>query len=109
MSKVRRDFFAKKRGQRVTQLMARDGTNCTICGEALDRKIQDPESPRFITFDHKVPISHGGTSMTGNLRLAHRECNMRRGNQPLTEEKVFRSAPMVVRRSTNGEELWIEE
>ena len=32
------------------------------------------------TFDHVQPVSHGGTWDEENLRLAHRDCNERRGN-----------------------------
>lgn len=60
--------------------------NCTICLTLLNRKIKSPHHQEFITFDHIVPRSLGGTNQLHNLRLAHRYCNMKRGNDPLLNE-----------------------
>lgn len=78
--------YRKKRWQRVTRLMARDGEDCTICEEGLDRALRDFDDPRYITFDHIVPRSRGGLDVERNLRLAHKLCNELRGNDPLMEE-----------------------
>jgi 5-methylcytosine-specific restriction endonuclease McrA len=86
VSKYRFPNHHKWRGQKVTSLLARDGFNCTICGEALDRKIVDPANPEYITFDHIQPRSLGGLTDLRNLRLAHRVCNERRGNDPIMPE-----------------------
>jgi 5-methylcytosine-specific restriction endonuclease McrA len=86
VSKAVRHWHRKWRWQRVTQLMARDGLNCTICGEALDRHLRDERHPRYITFDHKVPRAHGGNDSLANLRLAHRHCNGQRGTDPIMPE-----------------------
>lgn len=72
------------RWQRVTKLMARDGLDCTICGEPLDRRLRDETHPRYITFDHIIPRSHGGLDKLPNLRLAHQACNRARGVDPIT-------------------------
>ena len=85
MSKYRRPSNHKERWLNVTRLMARDGTSCAICGEPLDRGLKDCTHPRYITFDHVVPRSHGGLTRLDNLRLAHQLCNNRRGNDPLDE------------------------
>jgi 5-methylcytosine-specific restriction endonuclease McrA len=77
-------WHTKRRGQRITALMARDGLNCAICGEALDRHIKDVNHARYITLDHILPRSHGGLDDLSNLRLAHQECNSLRGNDPIT-------------------------
>lgn len=83
----RRKFWHHKfRGVRVTQLMARDGSDCQICREPLDRHLQDPTDPRFVTFDHVVPRSAGGLDVLSNLRLAHRSCNAQRGTDPVMPE-----------------------
>lgn len=77
----------KRRGLAITRLMARDGKDCTICGDELDRREPEPwRNPRAISFDHIVPRSAGGHSDLSNLRLAHRSCNMERGNDPLVED-----------------------
>lgn len=83
MGKVKNMFNQKWRGIRITKLMARDGCNCKLCGEPLDRKIRDDKSPRYITFDHKLPRSKGGDDKIKNLQLAHQECNNARGNDPI--------------------------
>jgi hypothetical protein len=88
VSKAVRYWHRKQRGLDITRLMARNGSNCTICGEALDRRIREPRDPRAISFDHIVPRSAGGDSKLANLRLAHRECNERRGNDPLDVETI---------------------
>ena len=77
----------KRRGLQITRLLSRDGTNCAICGAELDRKEPEPwRNPRALSFDHIVPRSNGGLSNLANLRLAHRRCNMQRGNDPLVED-----------------------
>lgn len=80
-------WYRRERWRLVTQLMARDGVNCQICGEPLDRKIQDHAHPRYITFDHIVPRSHGGNDTPTNKRLAHRRCNEQRGNDPIAHDE----------------------
>ncbi len=81
--KYRFAFHAKQRGLNVTRLLARDGDKCSICGEEMSRKIRDPEDDRYITFDHVLPVSAGGRDELSNLRLAHRRCNLLRGNAPV--------------------------
>ena len=79
-------FHRKARGLAITRLMARDGNACGICSRELDRRLRDPDHDLFITFDHIVPRSAGGFDDLPNLRLAHRRCNLLRGNDPLEEE-----------------------
>lgn len=71
--------FAKQRGLNITRLMARDGTDCTICDRPLNRKIKGTD-PEAVSFDHIETQSAGGLSALSNLRLAHVACNQRRGN-----------------------------
>ncbi len=79
-------WHRRHRWQLVTQLMARDGMNCTICDLPLNRKIRDPRDPMYITFDHIIPRSKGGRDETSNKRLAHHCCNSERGNDPIPVE-----------------------
>lgn len=79
MAKFKRPHKRKERGLGITRLMARDGQTCGICGKPLNRKLADFESPEYVTFDHIVPVSSGGTDELNNLRLAHLSCNKRRG------------------------------
>jgi 5-methylcytosine-specific restriction endonuclease McrA len=83
LAKVNRMFNRKRRGHRITFLMSRDGANCSICHDLLDRHIHDYHDPRYITFDHVVPRSDGGLDHLTNLRLAHQQCNNERGNDPI--------------------------
>ncbi len=59
------------KGKRVS-VIARDGENCWLCGRFV--------APRKRSLDHVIPKSKGGTNDIGNLRLAHKSCNGRRGN-----------------------------
>lgn len=87
MSKARKHWHRKWRWQRVTKLMARDGTNCALCEELLDRRVRDPRATNYITFDHITPRAMGGTDRLDNLRLAHRRCNELRGCDPILPEQ----------------------
>lgn len=69
----------------------------------------DPKSPRFCaTFDHIIPVVHGGTWDPENLLLAHQDCNNRRGNQqhviclppPKPQERFTFKKPNKRRRFT---------
>lgn len=87
MTKWRRGSYPKERRLAITRLMARDGTNCTICDLPLDRSVRHYNDPAYITFDHVVPRSLGGLDTWTNRRLAHQCCNNERGNDPLVEER----------------------
>lgn len=62
------------------KLAARDGATCWLCGNDVD-----PGAPKGSPFagsvDHVVPRARGGGNEDGNLRLAHRQCNSRRGSR----------------------------
>lgn len=63
----------------VRRIAERDGWWCWLCGGEID-PAAPATSPLRATVDHLVPRSRGGSSETRNLRLAHRRCNVRRGN-----------------------------
>lgn len=71
-------------------LVARDGSVCWICGFKVEKVVTAPEdllnNSLAASLDHVVPKSAGGTRRMENLWLAHRCCNMRRGNREVTEE-----------------------
>jgi 5-methylcytosine-specific restriction endonuclease McrA len=87
MGKWNKFSWRRHRRRLLTKLMCRDGTDCTICKEPLDRRLHDVDDPMYITLDHIVPRSHGGGDDYSNLRLAHKTCNEQRGNDPLEEEE----------------------
>lgn len=74
-------------------LADRDGPRCWLCGNDVD-----PGAPRGSgwagSVDHVVPRACGGGSEPGNLRLAHRSCNSRRGSR-LPELDWPRQVPVV--------------
>lgn len=84
--KCRNAFRRKRRGMLITQLLARDGDACAICGRPIDRKRQQPddrEDPDAVTIDHVIPVSRGGLTVISNLRLAHFRCNQDRDVAPV--------------------------
>jgi hypothetical protein len=64
----------------ASRLAERDGWWCWLCGGAIDPSA-GRDSAMCATVDHLVPRSRGGSNEPDNLRLAHKRCNVRRGNQ----------------------------
>lgn len=61
----------------IQELYKRDNGICGICkNKVTQRQLKMGKANR----DHIVPVSDGGTNHSSNLRLAHYECNIRRGN-----------------------------
>lgn len=63
----------------AARLAERDGWWCWLCGGAIDPNARRDSSASG-TVDHLVPRSRGGSNEPDNLRLAHKRCNVRRGN-----------------------------
>ena len=74
--------------RRCALLVERDGSDCHLCGEPVDPDADGDFEP---SVDHLKPLSHGGTNKLSNLKLAHRGCNLRRGNALLPEPDRSRS------------------
>lgn len=55
------------------QLINKNGAICSLCGKLI-------ETMKDCTIDHIVPISKGGLTTIENCQLAHRDCNLNRGN-----------------------------
>ena len=66
----------RRKAQRVT----RNGSVCWLCGEAIDPNLHYL-NPLAGVADHVDPIAHGG-DILGELRAAHRQCNLERGTKP---------------------------
>jgi 5-methylcytosine-specific restriction endonuclease McrA len=64
----------------LAEIAGRDGHRCGLCGGQVDMTIKNPD-PWAPTIDHIVPISLGGDDTRGNVWLAHRLCNLRKGNR----------------------------
>jgi 5-methylcytosine-specific restriction endonuclease McrA len=61
-----------------SDIIARHGTKCWICGKPIDMKGK-ANTPLSFTVDHVVPLSLGGWHDLPNLRPAHHSCNSDRG------------------------------
>lgn len=76
----RRKSTAKVRNQ-VSALRKRDGDDCWLCLLPIDFAIADINDPMHGSRDHVLPRALGGDGTVANLRLAHRHCNTRRGQE----------------------------
>lgn len=63
-----------KHNMTVEMLAERDGSDCNICGEAVDLSAVHPD-PFRPSIDHYIPRSNGGTNDPENLKLTHLWCN----------------------------------
>jgi 5-methylcytosine-specific restriction enzyme A len=70
-------------GKAKLRLWERDGGVCHICREPVN-------ALSLATRDHIVPLSAGGCTCSGNIALAHRGCNTRRGSVSIGEALVGR-------------------
>jgi hypothetical protein len=61
----------------------RDGDNCHLCGLLVPPTARKPH-PLSAEVDHILPIARGGTHDPENLALAHRNCNIVKGDGPAT-------------------------
>lgn len=64
----------------VHQIAKRDGTKCHICRRKVDMRLSG-NAKWGPTIEHVLPVSKGGTNEAHNLVLAHRVCNVVRGNR----------------------------
>ena len=73
--------------------LAHYGTICHLCG-------QDGAT----TADHRIPRSQGGSDTLGNLRPAHKHCNIVRRTQPLSQ--WFAKHPLPTRPTAAPSREW---
>lgn len=75
-------FHARRRASFYTDVLedvsrdeiaARDKNLCHVCGLWV--------SIHEVTLDHVVPLIKGGTHTADNIKIAHRECNSRKGKR----------------------------
>lgn len=69
------------------------GIVCHLCGLPCRRDVGYLH-PLFMTVDHVLPRSLGGTDDLANLRPAHRRCNLQRGARPSAAVRRAESAPV---------------
>lgn len=77
---VRRGVPRPSRRLSIIELGTRDAWKCHLCRRRVDPRFRSPH-PKSPTFDHLVPVADGGNDEPENLRLAHRDCNVRRGTR----------------------------
>lgn len=70
------------------RLIAEHGMVCALCGKPI-------ESEKELTVDHIIPRAMGGATIYGNCQLAHKSCNLRKGNKYIDTETVEKSTENV--------------
>lgn len=72
-------------------IYARDGFACVHCGRNRSEGL-------VLSLDHVVPVSMGGCDSETNLVTSCCLCNSTRGNSPITNRIVARTAKLLVRK-----------
>lgn len=78
----------------LLELFYRDEGICHICGGMCDFDDYEYKDGYFVagnsypSVDHIKPISKGGAHEWGNVKLAHRVCNAKRGNREWQNTKA---------------------
>lgn len=62
-------------------LIAKHGMVCALCSKPI-------ESEEELTVDHIIPRAMGGATTYENCQLAHKECNLRKGDKYIDHETV---------------------
>lgn len=57
-------------------IIRRDNGICYLCGNAIVNNLH---------YDHKVPLSRGGSHSTDNIFMTHGKCNFKKGSKLLEE------------------------
>lgn len=70
------------------RLIAEHGMVCALCGKPI-------ESERELTVDHIIPRAMGGATIYENCQLAHKKCNLDKGNKYIDPETVEKSTENV--------------
>lgn len=64
----------------IQGLIARDGNKCYLCNKEVEFN-NDSCSPRYPNIEHIKPRSKGGTHSYDNVKVACRDCNVRKGTR----------------------------
>ncbi len=70
-----RSISSKRRREMKRQKLEDQNHMCRYCGNDMGYN--------QATFDHKIPVSHGGKNVMSNLVLCCRECNVQKSNLEL--------------------------
>lgn len=66
----------------------RDTWRCHLCGERVPKVAGTARNDRGATVDHLLPIAAGGTHTWDNVALAHRKCNLSRGDRGIVQLRL---------------------
>ena len=69
------------------RLIAEHGMVCALCGKPV-------ESGSELTVDHIIPRAMGGATVYENCQLAHKSCNLRKGNKYIDTETAGNATEM---------------
>lgn len=72
---------------RAREIYERDGWTCGICGLAVDPALTYPHK-MSASLDHFIPIARGGSHTKGNVQCSHLHCNVLKGDDLPTLQKV---------------------
>lgn len=90
-------------GHRRNQLRAqvlREEDDCWICGQAVDKTLP-PYLDGSPEVDEIIPVALGGNPLDRtNCRLAHRLCNLRRGQQTKAQLRTARRPAAFLTKRT---------
>lgn len=65
---------------RAAEVYARDAWMCSLCGDPIDQALPWPD-PASASVDHVVPLSKGGPHTMANVKAAHLQCNLLKGDR----------------------------
>lgn len=63
------------------QIYDRDDGLCFLCRELVDLTLKHP-NPNCFSFQHAMPLIHGGHDIPDNVLTSHLVCNLRQGTKP---------------------------
>lgn len=69
----------------MLKAFSRQRGRCHLCGEPMNQS-KDQKDGKRATADHVIPKSMGGP-VKGNIKAAHADCNVARGNGPVYQKK----------------------
>jgi 5-methylcytosine-specific restriction endonuclease McrA len=68
------------------QVASRDRWVCQLCGKRV--RVQSVYHKQA-TLDHIIPISRGGRHSYQNCQLAHFDCNSKKHNRKVGQQRLF--------------------
>lgn len=63
----------------ILKLSMNDGFKCKYCEKLLVQISSDPQIKDVYSFDHKIPLTEGGTNDPQNIHVVCHECNIIKG------------------------------